>query len=234
MNQELFKEELKQLEINVNNIQLKQLEQYYNLLIEWNEKINLTRIVEKEEVYLKHFYDSLTLIKIIDLGKPLSLCDLGSGAGFPGIVLKIIFPNLKITLVDSLNKRINFLDLVISKLNLNNIETIHSRIEEYAKTNREKYDIVTARAVANLNTLLEISLPLTKVGGYFIAMKGNISQEIISIDNSLNLLNSKIENIIEFRLPIEDSIRTLVKIKKLKTTSDKYPRRYDLIKNRPL
>lgn len=234
MNELEFIDHLKDLNIEITKKQLDNLNKYYNHLVEYNSKINITSIINKEDVYLKHFYDSLTLIKIIDLGKPLSLCDLGSGAGFPGIVLKIIFPNLKITLVDSLNKRINFLDLVISKLNLNNIETIHSRIEEYAKTNREKYDIVTARAVANLNTLLEISLPLTKVGGYFIAMKGNISQEIISIDNSLNLLNSKIENIIEFRLPIEDSIRTLVKIKKLKTTSDKYPRRYDLIKNRPL
>ena len=229
-----FIEELKKINISINNDQLQKLEQYYNILIEENEKINLTSITNKEDVYLKHYYDSLTLIKIIDLEKIKNLCDIGSGAGFPGLVIKILFPNIKVTLVDSLNKRIDFLNKVISKLELKNVEAIHYRIEEYGLKNREKYDLVTARAVANLNILLEYSIPLLKVNKYFIAMKSNVEEEIKNIDNSLKLLNTKIEKIEEFNLPFENSKRTLIKFIKLDKTNNKYPRRYSIIKQKPL
>lgn len=234
MNEKEFVKSLNELNIDISDFQLKQLDKYYSLLVNWNEKINLTSIIKKEEVYLKHFYDSVTLVKAIDLNQPLSLVDLGTGAGFPGIVLKILFPNLKITLIDSLNKRIEFLKLVIDELNLNDIEAIHIRSEEYALKNREKFDIVTARAVASLPILLEYSIPLLKVNGYFIPMKANISQEITDSQNALNLLDSKIVDVIEFNLPKEESKRTLIKIKKVKETNKKYPRKYSEIKKKTL
>lgn len=230
MNKEVFVEELEKLGIKITEDQLNKLETYYNELIEYNKNVNLTRIVDKDEVYLKHFYDSLTLIKAIDLNKELSLCDVGTGAGFPGMVLAIVFPTLSVTLVDALQKRITFLDLIINKIGLKNVKTVHSRIEDYAKDNRECFDIVTSRAVANLRVLSEISIPLVKVNGYFIPMKANIDNEIEESKDILNKLDSIIENVIEFELPIENSKRTLIVIKKNKITNNKYPRRYDLIK----
>ena len=177
MNQKKFEEEITKLGIKADDVKLSKLEQYFNLLVEYNKIMNLTGITEHDDVYLKHFYDSLTIVKVIDLNKEETLCDLGSGAGFPGVVLKIFFPNLKVTLVDSLNKRINFLNIVIDKLELNGIEAIHTRIEDYAKLNSEKYDVVTARAVAPLNILVELGINLVKKEKYFIAMKGNINTE---------------------------------------------------------
>ena len=177
MNQSEFIEEIKKLDIEPTKEQLEQLEKYYELLIEYNKKINLTAITDKEDVYLKHFYDSLTISKIIDLNKENTLCDLGSGAGFPGLVLKIFYPHLSITLVDSLEKRIKFLNTVIKELNLHFIEAVHARIEEYSIKNIENYDIVTARAVTNLSALLEMGSPLIKINKYFIAMKGNFNEE---------------------------------------------------------
>ena len=230
MDKELFIEELKKINIDINDDQLNKLETYYKFLVEYNKKVNLTRIVDKDEVYLKHFYDSLTLIKAIDLNKELSLCDVGTGAGFPGMVLAIVFPTLSVTLVDSLQKRIVFLDELIKKLGLNKVKTVHSRIEDYAKENRECFDIVTSRAVANLRVLSEISIPLVKVNGYFIPMKANIDNEIEESKDILDKLDSNIEELIEFSLPIENSTRTLIKIKKNNKTNIKYPRRYDLIK----
>ena len=167
MNQSKFIIEVEKLGIEVTDEKLKKLERYYELLIEYNKVMNLTGITKKEDVYLKHFYDSLTLVKVIDLNSIDSLCDLGSGAGFPGIVLKIFYPNLKITLIDSLNKRINFLNIVINELDLKDITAIHTRIEDYAKINKEKYDVVTARAVAQTNILLELGINLVKIGKYF-------------------------------------------------------------------
>lgn len=225
MNLERFIEETKKLGIYITENQLNQLEKFYELLISWNEKINLTRIIEKEDVYLKHFYDSLTLIKTIDLKKNLSLCDVGTGAGFPGIVLKIVFPNLKITLIDSLQKRINYLNEIIKELNLHNIEAIHTRAEDYARSNREKYDIVTARAVANLKVISELCIPMVKENGYFIAMKANATEEIKESENIIKELGASSEDIIEFILPIENSNRTLIKIKKIRKTNSKYPRK---------
>ena len=230
MNKERFVKELEKMNVNLSAMQLDQLDKYYKLLVEWNKKINLTRIIEEKDVYLKHFYDSITLFKVIDLCQNFSLCDVGTGAGFPGIVLKIVFPTLSITLIDSLLKRINFLNCVIKELDLKNIVAIHTRGEDYAKVNREKFDIVTSRAVANLSILSEICIPMCKINGYFIPMKANIDDEIKQAEDILYKLDSEIEEITEFDLPIENSHRTLLKIKKKKKTSVKYPRSFEKIK----
>lgn len=230
MNLEQFMEETEKLGISLTEEKLEKLEKFYELLISWNEKINLTRITEKEDVYLKHFYDSLTLAKVIDLNESLTLCDVGSGAGFPGIVLKIVFPNLKITLLDSLQKRVNYLNEIIKELNLSNIEAIHDRAEDYAKNHREEYDIVTARAVAKLKVLSELCIPMVKVNGNFIAMKANIEEELEEGKTILKNLNSKIEKIETFYLPIEESLRNIILIKKIQKTNSLYPRRIDKIK----
>lgn len=232
MNLDLFIEETKKLGIELTSQQLEKLNQFYELLISWNQKMNLTRITEKEDVYLKHFYDSLTLSKVIDLNQDLTLCDVGSGAGFPGIVLKICFPNLKITLLDSLQKRVNYLNEIIKKLDLKNIEAIHTRAEDYAKQNREKFDIVTARAVANLKILSELCIPMVKVNGLFIAMKANIEKEIENSTEILKKLDSKIEKIETFYLPIENSIRNIIMIQKQKPTNNLYPRRIEKMKEK--
>lgn len=229
----MFKEELSKLNIKLTELQEEQLERYYELLVEYNKVMNLTGITEKEEVYLKHFYDSLTIARVIDLNKEKSLCDMGTGAGLPGIVLKIVFPNLKVTLLDSLNKRIEFLKIVISELGLKNIEAIHCRIEEYGIKNREIFDIVTARAVASMNILLEYASSQVKIGKYFIAMKGNIEKEI-NYENTLKQLNFNIIAKEEFLLPIENSSRTLIVLKKEKETSKRFPRKYSEIKKSPL
>ena len=231
MDKELFIEELKKINIYINDDQLNKLETYYKFLVEYNKNVNLTRIVDKDEVYLKHFYDSLTLIKAIDLNQELSLCDVGTGAGFPGMVLAIVFPTLSVTLVDSLQKRIVFLDELKEKLGLTNVKTVHARIEDYAKDNRECFDIVTSRAVANLRVLSEISIPLVKVGGYFIPMKANADDEIKESEDILKKLDCTISMVKDFKLPIENSTRTIIKIKKHVITNKKYPRRYDIIKN---
>ena len=231
MNQNEFIEELKKIEIYPTDVQLQQLEKYYELLIEYNKKMNLTAITDKEDVYLKHFYDSLTIAKIIDLNKENTLCDLGSGAGFPGLVLKIIYPHLSIILVDSLEKRIKFLKEVIKELNLHFIEAVHDRIEEYSVKNIEEYDVVTARAVTNLSALLEMGSPLIKINKYFIAMKGNFNEEY---KNALKELKLKEESSIEFDLPKEGGHRTLIKIVKKEKTPSKYPRKYSEIKKKQL
>jgi len=233
MTNEEFIKELEKLNIVLTEKQLNQLESYYKLLIKWNEKINLTRITEKKDVYLKHFYDSITLIKAIDLTKELNVCDLGTGAGFPGIVLKIVFPHLKITLVDALNKRIEFLKLIIRELNLENIIAIHERGEEFIKNNRNKFDLITCRAVAKLNVISEICIPGVKINGYFIPMKAQIEEEI-NDTKFLEKLNAYLEDIVSFTLPYEESIRNLVVIKKLKETNTIYPRKYDKISKNPL
>lgn len=233
MNDKEFKEELSKLGIVLTSTQENQLEMYYNLLIEWNNKMNLTGITERNSVYLKHFYDCITLIKAIDLTKNLKIVDVGSGAGFPGLVLKIVFPNLNVVLVDALNKRINFLNHVIESLKLENIEAIHDRIENYAKNNLEVFDLVTCRAVAKLNIISELCLPLAKVNGYFIPMKATIEDEI-SDTKYLEVLKSKVESVITFNLPIENSVRNLIVIKKYGSIDKKYPRQYDKIIKNPL
>lgn len=229
MNENLFVLELNKIGINPTKEQLNQLEKYYELLVKWNKQFNLTAITEKEEVYLKHFFDSLTINSVIDLNKVTSLCDIGSGAGFPGLVLKIMFPNIKITLIDSLNKRVNFLNTVIKELGLNQIEAIHIRIEEYGKNNREKFDVVTARAVTQLPILLEYAIPITKINGYFIPLKGSID-EIDTCINALKILNTHLSDKHEFYLPIENSKRIIYKFQKKQITSLKYPRKNSEIK----
>lgn len=210
MNREEFIEELSKLGIVLTKEQEVKLEKFYNLLIEWNQKINLTRIVEKEDVYLKHFYDSLTIVKTINLNKIETLCDVGTGAGFPGIVLKIVYPNLKITLVDSLLKRVNYLNSIINELELDNIKAIHTRGEDL----KETFDIVTARAVANIEKLLTYTMHLVNKDGLFIAMKGNIDEELTTEVLSKINKKHKIIKIEKFLLPKENSQRSLVIIKK--------------------
>lgn len=208
MTKEDFITELAKLGIILTKNQEIQLEKFYNLLIEWNKKINLTRIIDKEEVYLKHFYDSLTITKVVDLKKIETLCDVGSGAGFPGIVLKIVYPNLKITLVDSLLKRVNYLNTIIQELELKNIKAIHTRGEDL----KEKFDIVTARAVANIEKLLGYTMHLVAKNGKLIAMKGNIEEELtLNIKQKINA-KYQIVKIEEFFLPKENSKRSLVVI----------------------
>ena len=211
MNKEEFIAEVQKLGITLTKEQLEQLENFYEILIEENKKINLTRITDKKDVYLKHFYDSLTIVKEINLNNIETLCDVGSGAGFPGIVLKIVYPNLKITLLDSLLKRVNYLNDTIKKLNLKNIVAIHTRSEDY----QEKFDLVTARAVANLSKLLGFTMHLVKKDGLMIAMKANIDEEIKNINNDLKKYNCKILKINKFTLPKENSNRALITIKNI-------------------
>ena len=221
MNKKDFIKELNKININITDDQITMLDKYYELLKEWNEKINLTNIIEYDKVYLKHFYDSLTLNKVIDLNKVNTLCDVGCGAGFPGLVLKIIFPNLNITLVDSLLKRINFINIVIDKLSLNNIIAVHARIEDYMIDHSNIYDVVTSRAVANLKKLSLMCLPLVKKNAYFIALKSNCDEEIDNSTETIKKLNGEIKEINKFLLPIENSTRTIIKIKKIKETNTK-------------
>ena len=230
MNKEEFVKEVEKLGIEVNEEKLDLLEKFYNLLIEWNEKINLTAIIEKKDVYLKHFYDSLTLYKAIDLNKELYLCDVGTGAGFPGIVLKIFFPNLRIKLIDSLQKRVNYLNEVIKELDLKNIDAEHVRMEDYSKNHVEEFDIITARAVANLGVLSEISVKALKKEGHLIFLKGKLEEELdvfLKHSKDLGLILDKKE---EFLLPYENSNRTIIDFKKIEKTKDKYPRRLEIIK----
>lgn len=234
MNKEEFINELEKINIIPTDEMLEKLELFYQLLIEWNEKINLTTITNREEVYLKHFYDSLTLSKCFDLTKDISLCDVGSGAGFPGIVLKIFFPNLNITLIDSLQKRVNYLNHIIEKLELTNIRAIHTRMEEYSRIHEEEFDIITARAVANLNTLLEISIKALKVNGYMIFMKANAYEELQNSKMAQEKLGCKLINVDKFVLPKENSNRTLITFEKEQKTSKMYPRSIDKIKKHPL
>ena len=216
----------KKIDIVFNDKQIEQFYNYMNLLLEWNEKINLTSIVEPKEVVLKHFIDSLTINKYIE--ENATLVDVGTGAGFPGIPIKIYRPDVKVTLVDSLNKRINFLNEVINKLELTNIETVHSRVEEFGKNKkyREKFNIVTARAVANLSVLSEYLIPLNKIGGKCICMKGSeIEEEYTNSKKAINILGGKIKKIDKFYLPDSDITRNLIIIDKIKTTPSKYPRK---------
>ena len=228
MNKEQFIEELAKLNIQISSSQLNQLSVYYNLLIEENKKYNLTAITEENEVYLKLFYDSLTIVESINITNQY-ICDVGTGAGFPGMVIKILFPNTKVDLLDSTTKKCNFLNLVINKLNLNDITVINARAEEYSQINREKYDIIVSRAVAPLKHLLEYSIPLLKVNGNFIAMKANVENEEQNIENYLNKLSIQEKKRIIFNLPVENSLRTIIMYTKTKKTDKKYPRRYNEI-----
>ena len=212
MNQDQFKKEIALLGINITQEQEEKLHKFYQLLVEWNSKINLTRITEEKDVYLKHFYDSLTICKVVNLNQVKTLCDIGTGAGFPGIVLKIVFPNLKVTLIDSLNKRVKYLNEIIKNLNLENIEAIHVRGEDY----QGQFEVVTSRAVANIEKLVNYTMHLVQEDGIFIAMKGDISSELsdqVKEKLQKKYIFTKIE---KFNLPIENSCRSLVVMKNKK------------------
>ena len=233
MNIEEFINETKKLGIDVTGEQLEKLEIYCNFLLEYNTHTNLTAIKNREEVYLKHFYDSLTLTKIANLEKG-SLLDVGTGAGFPGLVLAIIFPNLDVTLLDSNNKKITFLKECITRLQIKNAHTVYSRAEDYTKVHRESFDFVTSRAVANLRILLELNIPALKVNGCFLVMKAQVEEELEDSKNTMQVLSCKIIRQEEFNLPKNGGTRTLLNIQKTKETDQKYPRTYDKIKKKAL
>lgn len=228
---------VKNLSIVLNDKQIQQFEQYYNILVEWNKLMNLTAITEYEEVVEKHFLDSLTIVNAINVEKIETLIDVGTGAGFPGIPLKIAFPHLKVTLLDSLNKRIKFLNEVIDLLELDDIKAIHGRAEDYAKQAeyREQYDICVSRAVANLATLSEYCLPYVKVDGLFVPYKsGEIDEELKSSEKAVSILGGKVEEVVKFQLPGTDIGRSFVKIHKIKETKKKYPRKAGMPTKEPL
>jgi 16S rRNA (guanine(527)-N(7))-methyltransferase GidB len=234
MNKEEFIKILKEKDIVLNDKQIKQFELYYQTLIEWNEKMNLTAITEESDVYLKHFYDSLTPSFDFDFNDQ-TLCDIGAGAGFPSIPLKIVYPHLKVTIVDSLSKRITFLNHLIKVLGLEDVTAISARAEEHALKNREVYDIVTARAVARLNILDELCLPLVKKKGYFITLKGRIGkEELKEAMNGIKILGGKVVKEVEFNLSSIDDKRCNIYIQKEKNTSKQYPRAFGKIKKKPL
>ena len=239
MNIEEFKEIMisydSKIEINFTEEQINKFYKYMNLLLEWNEKINLTAITDPKEVILKHFIDSLTINKYLKQNS--TLADVGTGAGFPGIPLKIVRPDLKITLVDSLNKRINFLNIVIDELELKNITTVHSRIEDFGKNKqyREKFDYVTARAVANLAVLSEYLIPIAKIGGKCVCMKGiNVKEELDDGKKAIGILGGKLNCVDEFVLPDTDIFRNVVIIDKIKNTPGKFPRKAGVPSKEPI
>ncbi|WP_144696559.1 16S rRNA (guanine(527)-N(7))-methyltransferase RsmG [Fictibacillus phosphorivorans] len=228
MNIDLFQTSLKEKGVELSEKQLSQFETYYNLLVEWNEKMNLTAITEKEEVYLKHFYDSVTAGFYFDFNQDITVCDVGAGAGFPAIPLKIAFPEIKLTVVDSLNKRIGFLQHVVDELGLQEVSLYHDRAETFAHRPefRQTFDLVTARAVARLSVLSELCLPLVKIGGHFLGMKGaNLPEEVRDGEKAVKLLGGKIKDIHSFVLPIEESERNIIVIDKVKETPKKFPRK---------
>lgn len=235
-------QDLKEWNISLNETQINQLEDYYKLLIDWNDKINLTSITEYDEVLKKHYLDSCALSLFFENyrcfeDKQFSLIDIGTGAGFPGLVLKIVYPESDIVLLDSLNKRINFLDEVIDKLSLDNITTVHSRSEDLARNDdfREKFDFAVSRAVSNLSTLSEYCLPFVKVGGYFIPYKSDKLQEELPTGKiAIEKLGGNLDNVMDYSLPNSDISRSLVIVSKVKNTPKKFPRKAGIPSKQPL
>lgn len=232
-----FRNMLDELNIDVTDQMIAQFDKYYELLVEWNKVMNLTGITDYDEVNSKHFVDSLSIVKAINMSQINSVIDIGTGAGFPGIPIKIAFPDIKVTLLDSLNKRIKFLNTVIDELKLKNITAVHGRAEDFARQieYREQYDLCVSRAVANLATLSEYCLPYTKVGGYFIPYKsGEIDKELLESRNAVKILGGNIQNVIKFELPETEIKRSLLVIEKEKQTGKKYPRKAGTPTKEPL
>lgn len=230
-----FKEDLKKINIELTNEAFLNFEEYYKFLVEYNEHVNLTAITDYDGVYYKHFYDSLTLSLALDVTKPINLVDVGAGAGFPSIPNAIVFNNLNVTIIDALNKRINFLNELIAKLKLNNAKALHARAEEYAAFHREEADVVTARAVARLNILAELCIPLVKVGGLFVAMKSVESeQEFLEAKGAIKALGAEHLKTISVELSNQMGHREILVFKKVNKTPSKYPRQFSQIKNKPL
>ena len=227
MSVEWLSKKLSEHGIELSETQKEQFQTYYQLLVEWNEKMNLTSITEEHDVYLKHFYDSITPSFYYDFDGELSICDVGAGAGFPSIPLKIVFPELKVTIVDSLNKRIQFLNHLAAELGLQDVSFVHDRAESYGKgAYRESYDIVTARAVARLTVLSELCLPLAKKGGQFIALKSSKGEEELQEANfAINILGGNVKETFSFELPEDAGERQMIVIDKRRQTSKKYPRK---------
>lgn len=234
MNKEEFIKHISELEINYDEEKLKKLEIYYKYLVEYNTHTNLTSITDEKEVYLKHFYDSLTITKVINLNMVTTILDIGTGGGFPGVVLKIFYPHLELTLLDSNNKKTKFLTILTNLLELSDIKIINDRSEKYITNKRESFDLVTSRAVANLKILTELSLPYVKLGGFFIPLKGDAITELKDSEFAIFKLGGKLEKIMQILLPFENSKRTLIKIKKIKLTKHEYPRSFDKILKKPL
>ncbi|MFK4567462.1 16S rRNA (guanine(527)-N(7))-methyltransferase RsmG [Enterococcus sp. UD-01] len=237
MTPEEFKQLLSQKDIQLSDHQMKQFARYFELLVEWNEKMNLTAITEEKEVYLKHFYDSISLAFFEDFASNKAICDVGAGAGFPSIPLKIVFPTLKVTIVDSLNKRITFLNELVQALELEEVSLYHDRAETFGQQAafRASFDYVTARAVARLNVLSELCLPLVKKDGFFLALKAAKSEEeITEAKPAIAVLGGKFQKEVSFTLPITDDERHIVVIQKKKETPKKYPRKPGLPNKQPI
>lgn len=229
MTKEEFILECKNINIDITEDVFNKLNKYKDLLIEWNKKFNLTTIIEEKDIFLKHFYDSLYLSTECDFTDK-KICDIGTGAGFPGMVLAIVFGEGNFTLMESNNKKIIFLEAVKADLSLDNVSIISARAEDYGKKNRELFDVITCRAVSALNIILELSTSMLKVNGKFIPMKSNVEEELKNARNNIDKLSYKLIKEVEYELPIEKAKRTILVFEKYKKTDDKYPRNYNVIK----
>lgn len=237
MNPAQFVSKLQEKGIQLSEKQQKQFTKYYQILVKWNEKMNLTGLTEEQDVYLKHFYDSISLAFYVNFEEVESICDVGSGAGFPSIPLKICFPHIKVTIIDSLQKRIRFLEHLAKELSLDDVSFIHSRAEDAGQNKRfrEAFDVVTARAVARMSVLSELCLPFVQKKGIFAAMKGaNIDDELEQGKKAIQTLGGNIQDVHSFSLPIEESERTIVIIEKQKNTPKKYPRKAGTPNRQPI
>lgn len=237
MNEQQFIEALKEKGIELTDIQIDQFRKYFELLVEWNEKMNLTAITDLEGVYLKHFYDSISASFYFDFSKVTTLCDVGAGAGFPSLPIKICFPHLHVTIVDSLNKRIGFLNHLSEQLNLDHVEFVHARAEEFGQNQkyREKFDVTTARAVARLSVLSEFCVPLVKKGGSFVALKAAAGpEELKDAKRAIVTLGASLKEEFSYLLPVEESERTIYIFDKIKETPKKYPRKPGVPNKNPI
>lgn len=228
MNEEQFIQALKEQGIELSEKQIQQFHRYFEILVEWNEKMNLTAITDEPSVYLKHFYDSISASFHFDFTKVTTVCDVGAGAGFPSLPIKICYPHLHITIVDSLNKRIQFLNHLSDEIGLDHVEFVHARAEEFGQNPqyREKFELVTARAVARLSVLSELCLPLVKEGGQFLALKAaSGDDELKDAKKAITVLGGKLVHHVAFELPVEESERTIYVFDKVKATPKKYPRK---------